>query len=325
MSKITSFILCLSCILLLNGCAPKQPERVVQDKFAVVSLAQVMPEHRLYSEYQAVITKITQLQKLQKLQQELSKKQLSSLDKFYAQSKENQGQFKQTLVQIKLLEKQAALEAQLNKKRQVLKQVGQEQILAKRQEIEEKYKLDFFNLRTQQQILQDAPAKFRNEQEIVAFKEAQKKLLAEQQALKQKVEQELLATIKAQEQETELAMQPYYQQAKQELDKYEQELAKQIAQESSISMQTMAQNMQKLPENIQDTLVSIQQELDNLQKRQTYLYQEIYQDIENQATKIALEQGFTVVFKDVRGNITATDITAEVKIGLEKNKEMGKK
>ena len=67
------------------------------------------------------------------------------------------------------------------------------------------------------------------------------------------------------------------------------------------------------------------QELDNLQKRQTYLYQEIYQDIENQATKVALEQGFTVVFKDVRSNITATDITAEVKAGLEKNKEMGKK
>ncbi len=320
------FIFCLSCILLLNGCAQQKQEKVTQDSFAIISLTEVIKEHHLYKEYQGVQDKLVQLQNLQKMQKEMSRKQLSGLDKFYVQTQLNQGKFNETLFQTKLLEKQVSLEKQLDKKRKDLQLKGKEELLAKRAELEEKYKLEFFNLRTQQQLLLNAPTKFRSEQELAAQKETQKKLQAEQLALKQKIEQELLELINAQKQETEQAMQPYYQQAQQELANYAQALREQIKLESQKNLQGLEQNMQKLPSQVEDTLLSVQAEIDNLQSRKDYLYREIYQDVENQTAKVALEQGFTVVFKDVRLNIAATDITKQVQVELQKHKkEKGKK
>ena len=314
----------MSCILLLNGCAQTKPEAMVPDKFAVVSLTEVIKGHYLYSDYQAVQEKITQLQNLQKMQEEMSRKQLTGLDKFYAQTQENQGKFNETLFQTKLLEKQVALEKKLNKKRQELQITGKEQLLAKRTVIEEKYKLEMFNLRTQQQLLNNSTTKFRNEQDRLINQETQKKLVAEQESLKQKIEQEMLLSIKEQEQATEKELQPDYQQAQRELAAYAQKLRGQIKQEGQKSLQGLEVKLQKLPENIQDVLVGIQQEIDNLQKKREYLYQTIYQDVENQATKIALEQGYTVVFKEVRANIMATDITEQVQAILQKSKEKNK-
>ena len=181
-----------------------------------------------------------------------------------------------------------------------------------------------FNLRTQQQLLNNSTTKFRNEQDRLINQETQKKLVAEQESLKQKIEQEMLLSIKEQEQATEKELQPDYQQAQRELAAYAQKLRGQIKQEGQKSLQGLEVKLQKLPENIQDVLVGIQQEIDNLQKKREYLYQTIYQDVENQATKIALEQGYTVVFKEVRANIMATDITEQVQATLEKSKEKNK-
>ena len=72
------------------------------------------------------------------------------------------------------------------------------------------------------------------------------------------------------------------------------------------------------PKALQNALSIMDREIDKQREKNEQLQKKIASDISSQATKLAHEKGYGVIFKKYKVNISADDITTQVINGLPK-------
>lgn len=301
-NKLVKISAIIAAALLISACSTNV--RGPQEKIAVINWEQAVSAHPQYAKLEQGEKILQDLLNKRKGQEELAKAQLSSLNKLRSLRQLSQQSFMEADFNTRMVEQREIENAKLQKFVAQAEADADNQLAARKKDVEDAYKLKLFNLRAILEAVKMKPderqAVEKQLQELQRERGAQ---IAELQAEKRRLVDAKVLPYKAEAEQRMRDMAQQHAQAMQQL-KSPEERDKEM--------------LDAAPKALNNALSIIDREIDKQQEKNDSLKKQINQDIESQAVKLAHERGYTIVFNKFRVNMKAEDITAAIIKALKK-------
>lgn len=302
-NKLVKISAIIAAALLISACSTNV--RGPQEKIAVINWEQAVSAHPQYAKLEQGEKILQDLLNKRKGQEELAKAQLSSLNKLRSLRQLSQQSFMEADFNTRMVEQREIENAKLQKFVAQAEADADNQLAARKKNIEEAYKLKLFNLRA---IL-----------EAVKMKPDERQAVEKQLQELQKERGAQIAELQAEKRRlVDAKVLPYKAEAEQRMRDMAQQQHAQAMQQLKSPEERDKEMLDAAPKALNNALSIIDREIDKQQEKNDSLKKQINQDIESQAVKLAHERGYTIVFNKFRVNMKAEDITAAIIKALKK-------
>lgn len=302
-NKLVKISAIIAAALLISACSTNV--RGPQEKIAVINWEQAVSAHPQYAKLEQGEKILQDLLNKRKGQEELAKAQLSSLNKLRSLRQLSQQSFMEADFNTRMVEQREIENAKLQKFAAQAEAEADNQLAARKKDVEDAYKLKLFNLRAILEAVKMKPderqAVEKQLQELQRERGAQ---IAELQAEKRRL--------------VDAKVLPYKAEAEQRMRDMAQQQHAQAMQQLKSPEERDKEMLDAAPKALNNALSIIDREIDKQQEKNDSLKKQINQDIESQAVKLAHERGYTIVFNKFRVNMKAEDITAAIIKALKK-------
>lgn len=296
-NKLVKISAIIAAALLISACSTNV--RGPQEKIAVINWEQAVSAHPQYAKLEQGKKILQDLLNKRKGQEELAKAQLSSLNKLRSLRQLSQQSFMEADFNTRMVEQREIENAKLQKFVAQAEADADNQLAARKKDVEEAYKLKIFNLRA---IL-----------ETVKMKPDERQAVEKQLQELQKERGAQIAELQAEKRRlVDAKVLPYKAEAEQRIRDMAQQQHAQAIQQLKSPEERDKEMLDAAPKAFNNALSIIDREIDKQQEKNDSLKKQINQDIESQAVKLAHERGYTIVFNKFRVNMKAEDITAAI-------------
>ena len=276
-----------------------------QEKIAVINWEQAVSAHPQYAKLEQGEKILQDLLNKRKGQEELAKAQLSSLNKLRSLRQLSQQSFMEADFNTRMVEQREIENAKLQKFVAQAEADADNQLAARKKDVEDAYKLKLFNLRALLEAVKMKPDERQAvEKQLQELQKERGAQIAELQAEKRRL--------------VDAKVLPYKAEAEQRIRDMAQQQHAQAIQQLKSPEERDKEMLDAAPKALNNALSIIDREIDKQQEKNDSLKKQINQDIESQAVKLAHERGYTIVFNKFRVNMKAEDITAAIIKALKK-------
>lgn len=295
-NKLVKISAIIAVALLISACSTNV--RGPQEKIAVINWEQAVSAHPQYAKLEQGEKILQDLLNKRKGQEELAKAQLSSLNKLRSLRQLSQQSFMEADFNTRMVEQREIENAKLQKFVAQAEADADNQLAARKKDVEDAYKLKLFNLRALLEAVKMKPDERQAvEKQLQELQKERGAQIAELQAEKRRL--------------VDAKVLPYKAEAEQRIRDMAQQHAQAIQQLKSPEERDK-EMLDAAPKALNNALSIIDREIDKQQEKNDSLKKQINQDIESQAVKLAHERGYTIVFNKFRVNMKAEDITAAI-------------
>ena len=302
-NKLVKISAIIAAALLISACSTNV--RGPQEKIAVINWEQAVSAHPQYAKLEQGEKILQDLLNKRKGQEELAKAQLSSLNKLRSLRQLSQQSFMEADFNTRMVEQREIENAKLQKFAAQAEAEADNQLAARKKDVEDAYKLKLFNLRALLETVKMKPDERQAvEKQLQELQKERGAQIAELQAEKRRL--------------VDAKVQPYKAEAEQRMRDMAQQQHAQAMQQLKSPEERDKEMLDAAPKALNNALSIIDREIDKQQEKNDSLKKQINQDIESQAVKLAHERGYTIVFNKFRVNMKAEDITAAIIKALKK-------
>lgn len=302
-NKLVKISAIIAAALLISACSTNV--RGPQEKIAVINWEQAVSAHPQYAKLEQGEKILQDLLNKRKGQEELAKAQLSSLNKLRSLRQLSQQSFMEADFNTRMVEQREIENAKLQKFVAQAEADADNQLAARKKDVEDAYKLKLFNLRALLEAVKMKPDERQAvEKQLQELQKERGAQIAELQAGKRRL--------------VDAKVLPYKAEAEQRIRDMAQQQHAQAIQQLKSPEERDKEMLDAAPKAFNNALSIIDREIDKQQEKNDSLKKQINQDIESQAVKLAHERGYTIVFNKFRVNMKAEDITAAIIKALKK-------
>lgn len=302
-NKLVKISAIIAAALLISACSTNI--RGPQEKIAVINWEQAVSAHPQYAKLEQGEKILQDLLNKRKGQEELAKAQLSSLNKLRSLRQLSQQSFMEADFNTRMVEQREIENAKLQKFVAQAEADADNQLAARKKDVEDAYKLKLFNLRALLEAVKMKPDERQAvEKQLQELQKERGAQIAELQAEKRRL--------------VDAKVLPYKAEAEQRMRDMAQQQHAQAIQQLKSPEERDKEMLDAAPKALNNALSIIDREIDKQQEKNDSLKKQINQDIESQAVKLAHERGYTIVFNKFRVNMKAEDITAAIIKALKK-------
>ncbi len=302
-NKLVKISAIIAAALLISACSTNV--RGPQEKIAVINWEQAVSAHPQYAKLEQGEKILQDLLNKRKGQEELAKAQLSSLNKLRSLRQLSQQSFMEADFNTRMVEQREIENAKLQKFVAQAEADAENQLAARKKDVEDAYKLKLFNLRALLEAVKMKPDERQAvEKQLQELQKERGAQIAELQAEKRRL--------------VDAKVLPYKAEAEQRIRDMAQQQHAQAIQQLKSPEERDKEMLDAAPKAFNNALSIIDREIDKQQEKNDSLKKQINQDIESQAVKLAHERGYTIVFNKFRVNMKAEDITAAIIKALKK-------
>lgn len=302
-NKLVKISAIIAAALLISACSTNV--RGPQEKIAVINWEQAVSAHPQYAKLEQGEKILQDLLNKRKGQEELAKAQLSSLNKLRSLRQLSQQSFMEADFNTRMVEQREIENAKLQKFVAQAEADADNQLAARKKDVEDAYKLKLFNLRALLEAVKMKPDERQAvEKQLQELQKERGAQIAELQAEKRRL--------------VDAKVLPYKAEAEQRIRDMAQQQHAQAIQQLKSPEKRDKEMLDAAPKAFNNALSIIDREIDKQQEKNDSLKKQINQDIESQAVKLAHERGYTIVFNKFRVNMKAEDITAAIIKALKK-------
>lgn len=302
-NKLVKISAIIAAALLISACSTNV--RGPQKKIAVINWEQAVSAHPQYAKLEQGEKILQDLLNKRKGQEELAKAQLSSLNKLRSLRQLSQQSFMEADFNTRMVEQREIENAKLQKFVAQAEADADNQLAARKKDVEDAYKLKLFNLRALLEAVKMKPDERQAvEKQLQELQKERGAQIAELQAEKRRL--------------VDAKVLPYKAEAEQRIRDMAQQQHAQAIQQLKSPEERDKEMLDAAPKALNNALSIIDREIDKQQEKNDSLKKQINQDIESQAVKLAHERGYTIVFNKFRVNMKAEDITAAIIKALKK-------
>ncbi len=302
-NKLVKISAIIAAALLISACSTNV--RGPQEKIAVINWEQAVRAHPQYAKLEQGEKILQDLLNKRKGQEELAKAQLSSLNKLRSLRQLSQQSFMEADFNTRMVEQREIENAKLQKFVAQAEADADNQLAARKKDVEDAYKLKLFNLRALLEAVKMKPDERQAvEKQLQELQKERGAQIAELQAEKCRL--------------VDAKVLPYKAEAEQRIRDMAQQQHAQAIQQLKSPEERDKEMLDAAPKAFNNALSIIDREIDKQQEKNDSLKKQINQDIESQAVKLAHERGYTIVFNKFRVNMKAEDITAAIIKALKK-------
>ena len=302
-NKLVKISAIIAAALLISACSTNV--RGPQEKIAVINWEQAVSAHPQYAKLEQGEKILQDLLNKRKGQEELAKAQLSSLNKLRSLRQLSQQSFMEADFNTRMVEQREIENAKLQKFVAQAEADADNQLAARKKDVEDAYKLKLFNLRALLEVVKMKPDERQAvEKQLQELQKERGAQIAELQAEKRRL--------------VDAKVLPYKAEAEQRIRDMAQQQHAQAIQQLKSPEERDKEMLDAAPKAFNNALSIIDREIDKQQEKNDSLKKQINQDIESQAVKLAHERGYTIVFNKFRVNMKAEDITAAIIKALKK-------
>lgn len=302
-NKLVKISAIIAAALLISACSTNV--RGPQEKIAVINWEQAVSAHPQYAKLEQGEKILQDLLNKRKGQEELAKAQLSSLNKLRSLRQLSQQSFMEADFNTRMVEQREIENAKLQKFVAQAEADADNQLAARKKDVEDAYKLKLFNLRALLEAVKMKPDERQAvEKQLQELQKERGAQIAELQAEKRRL--------------VDAKVLPYKAEAEQRIRDMAQQQHAQAIQQLKSPEERDKEMLDAAPKAFNNALSIIDREIDKQQEKNDSLKKQINQDIESQAVKLAHERGYTIVFNKFRVNMKAADITAAIIKALKK-------
>lgn len=302
-NKLVKISAIIAAALLISACSTNV--RGPQEKIAVINWEQAVSAHPQYAKLEQGEKILQDLLNKRKGQEELAKAQLSSLNKLRSLRQLSQQRFMEADFNTRMVEQREIENAKLQKFVAQAEADADNQLAARKKDVEDAYKLKLFNLRALLEAVKMKPDERQAvEKQLHELQKERGAQIAELQAEKRRL--------------VDAKVLPYKAEAEQRIRDMAQQQHAQAIQQLKSPEERDKEMLDAAPKAFNNALSIIDREIDKQQEKNDSLKKQINQDIESQAVKLAHERGYTIVFNKFRVNMKAEDITAAIIKALKK-------
>lgn len=296
-NKLVKISAIIAAALLISACSTNA--RGPQEKIAVINWEQAVSAHPQYAKLEQGEKILQDLLNKRKGQEELAKAQLSSLNKLRSLRQLSQQSFMEADFNTRMVEQREIENAKLQKFVAQAEADADNQLAARKKDVEDAYKLKLFNLRALLEAVKMKPDERQAvEKQLQELQKERGAQIAELQAEKRRL--------------VDAKVLPYKAEAEQRIRDMAQQQHAQAIQQLKSPEERDKEMLDAAPKAFNNALSIIDREIDKQQEKNDSLKKQINQDIESQAVKLAHERGYTIVFNKFRVNMKAEDITAAI-------------
>lgn len=296
-NKLVKISAIIAAALLISACSTNV--RGPQEKIAVINWEQAVSAHPQYAKLEQGEKILQDLLNKRKSQEELAKAQLSSLNKLRSLRQLSQQSFMEADFNTRMVEQREIENAKLQKFVAQAEADADNQLAARKKDVEDAYKLKLFNLRALLEAVKMKPDERQAvEKQLQELQKERGAQIAELQAEKRRL--------------VDAKVLPYKAEAEQRIRDMAQQQHAQAIQQLKSPEERDKEMLDAAPKAFNNALSIIDREIDKQQEKNDSLKKQINQDIESQAVKLAHERGYTIVFNKFRVNMKAEDITAAI-------------
>ena len=296
-NKLVKISAIIAAALLISACSTNV--RGPQEKIAVINWEQAVSAHPQYTKLEQGEKILQDLLNKRKGQEELAKAQLSSLNKLRSLRQLSQQSFMEADFNTRMVEQREIENAKLQKFVAQAEADADNQLAARKKDVEDAYKLKLFNLRALLEAVKMKPDERQAvEKQLQELQKERGAQIAELQAEKRRL--------------VDAKVLPYKAEAEQRIRDMAQQQHAQAIQQLKSPEERDKEMLDAAPKAFNNALSIIDREIDKQQEKNDSLKKQINQDIESQAVKLAHERGYTIVFNKFRVNMKAEDITAAI-------------
>ena len=296
-NKLVKISAIIAAALLISACSTNV--RGPQEKIAVINWEQAVSAHPQYAKLEQGEKILQDLLNKRKGQEELAKAQLSSLNKLRSLRQLSQQSFMEADFNTRMVEQREIENAKLQKFVAQAEADADNQLPARKKDVEDAYKLKLFNLRALLEAVKMKPDERQAvEKQLQELQKERGAQIAELQAEKRRL--------------VDAKVLPYKAEAEQRIRDMAQQQHAQAIQQLKSPEERDKEMLDAAPKAFNNALSIIDREIDKQQEKNDSLKKQINQDIESQAVKLAHERGYTIVFNKFRVNMKAEDITAAI-------------
>lgn len=302
-NKLVKISAIIAAALLISACSTNV--RGPQEKIAVINWEQAVSAHPQYAKLEQGEKILQDLLNKRKGQEELAKAQLSSLNKLRSLRQLSQQSFMEADFNTHMVEQREIENAKLQKFVAQAEADADNQLAARKKDVEDAYKLKLFNLRALLETVKMKPDERQAvEKQLQELQKERGAQIAELQAEKRRL--------------VDAKVLPYKAEAEQRMRDMAKQQHAQAMQQLKSPEERDKEMLDAAPKALNNALSIIDREIDKQQEKNDSLKKQINQDIESQAVKLAHERGYTIVFNKFRVNMKAEDITAAIIKALKK-------
>lgn len=296
-NKLVKISAIIAAALLISACSTNV--RGPQEKIAVINWEQAVSAHPQYAKLEQGEKILQDLLNKRKGQEELAKAQLSSLNKLRSLRQLSQQSFMEADFNTRMVEQREIENSKLQKFVAQAEADADNQLAARKKDVEDAYKLKLFNLRALLEAVKMKPDERQAvEKQLQELQKERGAQIAELQAEKRRL--------------VDAKVLPYKAEAEQRIRDMAQQQHAQAIQQLKSPEERDKEMLDAAPKAFNNALSIIDREIDKQQEKNDSLKKQINQDIESQAVKLAHERGYTIVFNKFRVNMKAEDITAAI-------------
>lgn len=296
-NKLVKISAIIAAALLISACSTNV--RGPQEKIAVINWEQAVSAHPQYAKLEQGEKILQDLLNKRKGQEELAKAQLSSLNKLRSLRQLSQQSFMEADFNTRMVEQREIENAKLQKFVAQAEADADNQLAARKKDVEDAYKLKLFSLRALLEAVKMKPDERQAvEKQLQELQKERGAQIAELQAEKRRL--------------VDAKVLPYKAEAEQRIRDMAQQQHAQAIQQLKSPEERDKEMLDAAPKAFNNALSIIDREIDKQQEKNDSLKKQINQDIESQAVKLAHERGYTIVFNKFRVNMKAEDITAAI-------------
>ena len=302
-NKLVKISAIIAAALLISACSTNV--RGPQEKIAVINWEQAVSAHPQYAKLEQGEKILQDLLNKRKGQEELAKAQLSSLNKLRSLRQLSQQSFMEADFNTRMVEQREIENAKLQKFVAQAEADADNQLAARKKDVEDAYKLKLFNLRALLEAVKMKPDERQAvEKQLQELQKERGAQIVELQAEKRRL--------------VDAKVLPYKAEAEQRMRDMAQQQHAQAMKQLKSPEERDKEMLDAAPKALNNALSIIDREIDKQQEKNDSLKKQINQDIESQAVKLAHERGYTIVFNKFRVNMKAEDITAAIIKALKK-------
>lgn len=266
---------------------------------AIVDWQKAMESHPQYEKLQRYAQELHRAEKMRDEQKALGMQQLSLIKKMMQLKQGGQANFMQAEYTTKMLERETVNRDRLRKLEAKLDGEAEQYVIAERHKVEEVYRLPIINLRL----------KLENVRMTVSARQAVEKELQDILAARSHA----MAVVEAKKQDyINQKLRPEIEKNNKELDEYAKQLTGEYMKKGLGIKDSDRARLKQGPAEFDKLMASLDKQVNQKGADYDTLEASMSSDINSAITKIALTKKYSLVVRDVRANITATDITNSV-------------
>ena len=304
--------LLLAGLVLFSGCA-KAPSAGKSDAMGLIDMEKAMAAHFLYPTWQKAVSNERATQRLKENHIDMAQAQATLIGQMQELGEAGRVGVARADYAVRMSEAQLLEREKLDVQRRKEKARIDAQLSMKVAAIEEEYRLPLFNLRMRIESIKPLP---RSQQ---ASTEEKERLSLELERLNAQREQKIAAVAGEGIELLIAAMSVYEAQADQRLDEYSEQLRKEFSALEYSRQAVSDARLAAIPETFSKTVVSLDKQLTEQRLLSEKIYNRIFDDVHSQVAKLAVQNKFTVVLRNIRVNVKAVDITDQVIANLPQN------